>query len=63
MEIKFTDAELETISAALDDYVYYDSEDLSEDELIGGIPVLERVDSIQDKIYKVLVKSTNNGEK
>ena len=35
MEIKFTDAELETISAALDDYVYYDSEDLSEDEFIN----------------------------
>ena len=50
MKIDFTEFELETISAALDDYVYYDSEDLSEDELIGGIPVLERVDSIQDKI-------------
>ena len=50
MLIDFTEFELETISAALDDYVYYDSEDLSEDELIGGIPVLERVDSIQDKI-------------
>ena len=50
MQINFTEVELETISAALDDYVYYDSEDLSEDELIGGIPVLERVDSIQDKI-------------
>ena len=46
MEIKFTDAELETISAALDDYVYYDNEDLSEDELIGGIPVIDRIDSI-----------------
>ena len=54
MEIKFTDAELETISAALDDYVYYDSEDLSEDELIGGIPVIDRIDSIQDKIEKLL---------
>ena len=31
MEIKFTDAELETISAALDEYAYYDNEDLSED--------------------------------
>ena len=53
MQINFTEFELETISAALDDYVYYDSEDLSEDELIGGIPVLERVDSIQDKIDKL----------
>ena len=54
MEIKFTDAELETISAALDEYAYYDNEDLSEDELIGGIPVLDRIDSIQDKIEKLL---------
>jgi len=54
MEIKFTDAELETISAALDDYAFYDNEDLSEDELIGGIPVIERVDSIQDKIDQLL---------
>ena len=54
MEIKFTDAELETISAALDEYAYYDNEDLSEDDLIGGIPVIERVDSIQDKIDKLL---------
>jgi hypothetical protein len=54
MEIKFTDAELETISAALDEYAYYDNEDLSEDELIGGIPVIDRIDSIQDKIEKLL---------
>ena len=54
MQINFTEFELETISAALDDYICYDNEDLSADELIGGIPVLERVDSIQDKIDKVL---------
>ena len=48
--LQFDDNELETIVAALDDYMHYDNEDLSEDELIGGIPVLERVDSIQDKI-------------
>ena len=48
--LQFDDNELETIVAALDDYVNYHDEDLSEDELIGGIPVLERVDSIQDKI-------------
>ena len=54
MQINFTEFELETISAALDDYVYYDSEDLSEDELIGGIPVIDRIDSIQDKIDQLL---------
>ena len=52
MGIDFTEVELETISLALDDYIHYDNEDLTEDELIGGIPVIERVDSIQDKIEK-----------
>ena len=52
MQINFTEVELETISLALDDYIHYDNEDLSEDELVGGIPVIERVDSIQDKIEK-----------
>ena len=46
MLIDFTEFELETIYNSLDDYIHYDNED----ELIGGIPVLERVDSIQDKI-------------
>ena len=52
MQINFSEVELETISLALDDYIHYDNEDLSEDELVGGIPVIERVDSIQDKIEK-----------
>ena len=69
MQINFTEFELETISAALDDYICYDNEletivaalddyvnyhdeNAAPDELIGGIPVIERVDSIQDKIEK-----------
>ena len=63
MLIDFTEFELETISAAMEDYINYDDELLDEDELIGGLSVANRVESIQDKIYKVLVKSTNNGEK
>ena len=54
MQINFTEVELETISAALDDYIHYDNEDLSADELIGGIPVAERVDSIIEKITNVI---------
>tara|TARA_B100000287_G_scaffold356204_1_gene347025 strand:- start:920 stop:1108 length:189 start_codon:yes stop_codon:yes gene_type:complete len=46
----FTDAELDTIAAALEDYIAYDDPDASEDELIGGIPVADRVASIQSKI-------------
>ena len=54
MQINFTEFELETISAALDDYIHYDNEDLTEDELIGGIPVADRVDSIIEKITNVI---------
>ena len=63
MLIAFADYELVTLANAMEDYINYDDELLEEDELIGGLSVANRVESIQDKIYKVLVKSTNNGEK
>ena len=47
---KFTENELETISASMDDYINYDDESLSNDELIGGLSVEDRVTSIQNKI-------------
>ena len=55
MLIDFTEFELETIAAAMDDYIAYaDDEFANQDELIGGIPVAERVDSIVEKIVNVL---------
>ena len=52
--VEFTEAELETIASAMDDYMCYaDDEFANEDDLIGGIPVADRVDSINDKINKV----------
>ena len=52
--VQFTEAELETIGAAMDDYMCYaDDEFANKDDLIGGIPVADRVDSIEEKIYKV----------
>ena len=52
--IEFTEAELETIGSAMDDYMCYaDDEFANQDDLIGGIPVADRVDSINDKINKV----------
>ena len=51
--LQFDDNELETILSSLDDYVNYHDEDLSEDELIGGISVLDRVTSIREKIQSV----------
>ena len=63
MLIDFTEYELETIANAMEDYINYDDDDELSENLIGGLSVANRVESIQDKIYKVLIKSTNNGEK
>tara|TARA_B100000609_G_C17076168_1_gene361678 strand:+ start:576 stop:767 length:192 start_codon:yes stop_codon:yes gene_type:complete len=49
--LQFTEAELETIAAAMDDYMCYaDDEFANQDDLIGGISVADRVDSINNKI-------------
>ena len=52
--LTFTEAELETIGAALDDYMAYaDDEFANQDDLIGGLSVEDRVNSINDKITAV----------
>ena len=51
--LTFTEAELETIGAAMDDYRLYAEDEVAENDLIGGLPVLERVNSIDDKITAV----------
>jgi len=56
MQIDFTEAELETIAAAMDDYINYQDESLNEDELIGGLSVERRVLSIQNKIDTLFCK-------
>ena len=48
--IVFTEAELETIERAMDDYVYYADPDTPASDLIGGLPVMDRVNSILEKI-------------
>ena len=48
--IKFNEYELETILAAMDDYRHYDDEGADPEDLIGGTPVLARINSIDDKI-------------
>ena len=48
--LKLTEAELDTIAASLEDYKNYDDEGMDPEDLIGGLPVLERVNSIDDKI-------------
>ena len=54
MLIDFTEYELETISAAMEDYINYDDELLDENDLIGGLSVADRVTSINNKIDSVL---------
>ena len=52
--LTFTEAELETIGAAMDDYMAYaDDEFANQDDLIGGLSVADRVNSINDKISAV----------
>ena len=53
MNINFTDAELETIAAAMDDYIAYNDPDASPEDLIGGLSVESRVTSICRKIDEV----------
>ena len=51
--LTFTEAELETIGAALDDYRIYADDEIAENDLIGGLPVIDRINSIDDKITAV----------
>ena len=51
--LTFTEAELETIGAALDDYRMYADDEIAENDLIGGLPVMDRINSIDDKITAV----------
>ena len=48
--IQFTEAELETISAAMDDYIHYQDDNADPSDLIGGLSVEDRVSSINAKI-------------
>ena len=56
MLIDFTEAELETIAAAMEDYIQYDSEKLDTESLFGGLSVSERVYSILEKIDNVIMQ-------
>ena len=54
--LSFTEAELETIANAMEDYMQYDDEKLDTELLFGGLSVRERVDSIQNKIDTLFCK-------
>ena len=56
INIQFTEAELETILASMDDYIHYDNPDADPEDLIGGLSVADRVDSIEQKISLALLK-------
>ena len=51
--LTFSEAELETIANAMEDYMQYDDEKLNTEFLFGGLSVADRVNSIQNKIDKV----------
>ena len=53
--IQFTEAELETIERAMDDYMCYHDPNTPASDLIGGLPVAERVNDIMSKITEAYV--------
>ena len=53
----FTDDEWETISCALEDYINYDDPDAHPSDLIGGISVADRVNSIDRKLSQLYVNT------
>lgn len=48
--MQFTEDELETIAEALGEYILHDDPEIDPDDLIGGIPVADRCNSIMHKI-------------
>ena len=58
--IQFTEAELETISNAMEDYIHYQDDNADPSDLIGGLSVEDRVSSINAKINTFFV---NGGAK
>ena len=52
--LSFTEAELETIANAMEDYMQYDDEKLNTEFLFGGLSVADRVTSINNKIDSIL---------
>ena len=48
--LTFSEAELETIANAMEDYMQYDDEKLNTELLFGGLSVADRVNSINNKI-------------
>ena len=48
--ILFTEAELETIEAAMEDYQHYADPDTPASDLIGGLPIMDRYNSIMEKL-------------
>ena len=55
--LTLTEAELETIGAAMDDYRLYAEDEVAENDLIGGLSVEDRVNSINDKLAAVFTDS------
>ena len=53
----FTDSEWETISCALEDYINYDDPDAHPSDVIGGISVSDRVNSIDKKLNQLYVNT------
>ena len=48
--VTLTESEVDTILAAMSEYVLHDDPEIAPEDLIGGTPVAERVEAIEDKL-------------
>lgn len=46
--VTVTEDQIETILAALSEYILHDDPEIDPEDLIGGTPVAERVEAIED---------------
>ena len=52
--VTVTEDQIETILAALSEYILHDDPEIDPEDLIGGTPVAERVEAIEDVLLPLL---------
>jgi len=50
--VTLTESEVDTILAAMSEYILHDDPEIDPEDLIGGTPVVERVQAIEDKLIE-----------
>jgi len=52
--VTLTEDQIDTILAAMSEYILHDDPEIDPEDLIGGTPVAERVEAIEDLLLPLL---------